>query len=113
MFSSSEDTTISVRGDCVRRLDDVGGRDALRPARDSACETKVVMLANASIQKATRRCRTSGEGSTFTAKYGVKMLVWYAIAREKRSKRWEREWKARADEHSNRASADLYERLNA
>jgi putative endonuclease len=63
----------------------------------------------------------SGVGSTFTAKYGVKMLVWYepygdvneAIAREKQLKRWERKWKLALIEHSNREWADLYERLNA
>ena len=39
----------------------------------------------------------TGVGSTFTTKYGVKMLVWYetygdvnqAIAREKQLKKWE------------------------
>jgi putative endonuclease len=43
----------------------------------------------------------TGVGSTFTTKYGVKMLVWYetygdvnqAIAREKQLKKWERKWK--------------------
>ena len=43
----------------------------------------------------------SGIGSQFTAKYGVKTLVWYehygdvreAIAREKQLKKWERRWK--------------------
>src|ERR1700677_416208 len=43
----------------------------------------------------------TGVGSTFTTKYGVKMLVWYeqygevneAIAREKQLKAWERKWK--------------------
>jgi putative endonuclease len=55
----------------------------------------------------------SGVGSTFTAKHGVKMLVWCAIAREKQLKRWELEWKLALIEHSNREWADLYERLNA
>jgi putative endonuclease len=63
----------------------------------------------------------SGVGFAFTAKYGVKLLVWYerygdvseATAREKQLKRWEREWKLARIEHSNREWADLYERLNA
>ena len=47
----------------------------------------------------------TGVGSTFTTKYGVKMLVWYetygdvnqAIAREKQLKKWERKWKLAHD----------------
>ena len=43
----------------------------------------------------------NGVGAQFTAKYGVKTLVWYehcgdvrrAIAREKQLKKWERRWK--------------------
>ena len=62
----------------------------------------------------------TGVGSSFTTRYGVKMLVWYesygdvdeAIAREKQLKRWERKWKLALIEHSNRNWADLYERLN-
>lgn len=42
-----------------------------------------------------------GKGKSFTARYGVHMLVWYeeffdirdAIAREKRIKKWPRRWK--------------------
>ena len=62
-----------------------------------------------------------GVGSTFTTKYGVKMLVWYeqydevneAIAREKRLKTRERKWKLGLIEHFNRDWRDLYEQLNA
>ncbi len=63
----------------------------------------------------------TGVGSTFTTKYGVKMLVWYeqygdvkeAIAREKQLKTWERKWKLALIEHFNRDWRELYERLNA
>jgi putative endonuclease len=49
-------------------------------------------------------------GSTFTTKYGVKMLVWceqygevnQAIAREKPLKTWERKWQLALIEHANR-----------
>src|SRR5579862_3157467 len=62
----------------------------------------------------------SGIGSTFTAKYGVKTLVWYefyvdvnvAIAREKKLKKWERKWKLRLIEDFNAEWADLYVSLN-
>ena len=50
-----------------------------------------------------------GKGSIFTAKYGVKALVWYeyytdineAIAREKQLKKWERKWKLKLIEDFN------------
>jgi hypothetical protein len=59
--------------------------------------------------------------SNTTAKYGVKMLVWYeqycdvieAIAREKQLKAWERRWKLGLIEHFNRDWRDLCEQLNA
>ncbi len=62
----------------------------------------------------------SGAGSTFTAKYGVKILVWYefyndvneAIAREKQLKKWERKWKLKLIEDLNPEWLDLYDRLN-
>jgi|SRR5579872_3523391 putative endonuclease len=71
-------------------------------------------LANRAYQHRT------GKGSSFTARYGVKSLVWYefytdineAIAREKRLKKWERKWKIRLIEDMNPDWADLYERLN-
>ena len=79
-----------------------------------------------SVSPITSRCaRTStvpGIGSTFTTKYGVKMLVWYkfgtgdvdeAIAREKQLKTWAREWKLALIERFNRDWRDLYEQLNA
>ncbi len=62
----------------------------------------------------------NGVGSQFTAKYGVKMFVWYehygdvreAIAREKQLKKWERRWKLELIERFNPDWRDLYETLN-
>ena len=62
----------------------------------------------------------STKGSEFTAKYGVRTLVWYeyysdvneAIAREKQLKKWRRRWKLDLIEAFNPNWADLYERLN-
>ncbi|WP_305987265.1 GIY-YIG nuclease family protein [Roseibium sp. MMSF_3544] len=59
-------------------------------------------------------------GSTFVSKYDVTRLVYYenfetpdaAIAREKRLKRWPREWKIKAIEDFNPEWRDLYEDLN-
>jgi len=56
-----------------------------------------------------------GAGSKFTAKYGVKRLVWYekhldirdAIEREKKVKRWRRAWKIALIEKSNPEWAEL------
>ena len=55
----------------------------------------------------------------FTKKYGVKVLVYYemfgdiglAIAREKRLKRYKREWKMNLIEQNNADWRDLYETL--
>jgi putative endonuclease len=55
----------------------------------------------------------------FTKKYEVKMLVWYeqhgdiseAILREKRLKRWRRDWKRSLIERDNPHWADLYPAL--
>lgn len=52
----------------------------------------------------------------FTSKYGVHRLVWYevhesmesAIQREKRIKKWNREWKIRMIEKTNPYWRDLY-----
>jgi len=60
-------------------------------------------------------------GSTFTAKYDVKMLAWVehygdvneAIAREKQLKKWERKWKLALIEAFNPQWRDFYEELNA
>lgn len=62
----------------------------------------------------------NGVGSRFTAKYGVKTLVWYehyvdvrdAIVREKQLKKWERRWKLELIERFNPDWQDLYETLN-
>jgi putative endonuclease len=61
-----------------------------------------------------------GDVPGFTAKYGVKLLVWYeaytsidhAIAQEKRIKRWRRAWKLELIERINPEWSDLYETLN-
>ena len=55
----------------------------------------------------------------FTHKYGVKMLVWYeqhetresAFLRERRMKKWNRAWKLRLIERSNRDWKDLADEL--
>jgi len=57
-----------------------------------------------------------GLGRRFTAKYGVKRLVYYevhdeieqAIKREKQIKRWRRAWKARLIEEKNPNWDDLF-----
>jgi putative endonuclease len=57
-----------------------------------------------------------GLGNGFTARYGVKMLVYYeafddvlaAISREKAMKKWRRQWKLRAIERMNPDWRDLY-----
>ena len=58
-------------------------------------------------------------GSQFASKYNVTRLVWYelhdsmeeAILREKRLKRWKREWKLREIREMNPTLRDLYEEL--
>jgi len=55
----------------------------------------------------------------FTAKYGVKLLVYYevhesaesAIQREKQIKKWNRSWKLRLIEQNNPSWRDLYEEI--
>jgi putative endonuclease len=57
-----------------------------------------------------------GVGSGFTARYGVKRLVYYehhndirsAIAREKRLKKWPRKWKVDLIEKQNPNWTDLF-----
>jgi putative endonuclease len=61
----------------------------------------------------------SGFSKGFTARYGVKRLVWYeelpwiidAIAREKAIKTWPRAWKIELIEESNPEWRDLYSHL--
>ncbi|WP_223475666.1 GIY-YIG nuclease family protein [Oricola indica] len=56
-----------------------------------------------------------GHGSKFTAKYGVKRLVWFqeydeiteAIRREKTIKKWPRQWRVNLIEESNPDWNDL------
>ena len=60
-----------------------------------------------------------GLADGFTKKHGVKRLVWYeahsspgaAIQREKRLKRWHRNWKIRLIEEENLFWNDLYESI--
>ncbi|OYX36775.1 MAG: excinuclease ABC subunit C [Caulobacterales bacterium 32-69-10] len=62
-----------------------------------------------------------GHGSAFCRKYGVHRLVRVepypeiiaAISREKRLKKWPREWKIKLIESENPGWLDLYERINA
>ncbi len=71
----------------------------------------------------TRRAWEHKEGGVpgFTAKYGVKLLVWFeqhetrhaAFQRERRIKEWKRQWKLELIERSNPGWADLYETLEA
>ena len=61
-----------------------------------------------------------GAASAFTRKYRVNRLVYYehygeitdAIAREKKLKRWRREWKVALIEAGNPQWLDLYETFN-
>jgi putative endonuclease len=63
----------------------------------------------------------NGYISGFTKKYGVKTLVWFehhtnvhaAISREKRIKRWRRNWKLDLIENENANWADLYPSIAA
>ena len=61
----------------------------------------------------------NGTFDGFTRQYGVKMLVWFephptmesAILREKRIKKWNRQWKLALIEHDNPDWRDLAEDL--
>lgn len=61
----------------------------------------------------------SGQGSKFSAKYKLKLLVYYeefqyvqdAIARKKQLKRWHREWKFNLIEKSNPNWVNLWKPL--
>jgi len=58
----------------------------------------------------------NGQGSAFTSKYGVKILVYFelhesmenAIVREKRLKAWKRQWKVDLIEQGNPEWKDLW-----
>lgn len=62
----------------------------------------------------------SGKGSVFTAKYNLKMLVYFeefkyindAIAREKQLKRWHRQWKINLIEKDNPNWDNLWQPLD-
>ncbi|MFH0992227.1 MAG: GIY-YIG nuclease family protein [bacterium] len=64
------------------------------------------------------RQHRSGEGSKFSAKYNCKYLLYYeeydtleeALLREKRVKRWNREWKMRLIKSINPDLEDLWEK---
>jgi len=55
----------------------------------------------------------------FTKRYGVHQLVWFerhetmesAIAREKQLKKWNRAWKLKLIEETNREWRDIYEEI--
>ncbi|RWB14757.1 MAG: GIY-YIG nuclease family protein [Mesorhizobium sp.] len=57
----------------------------------------------------------TGQGSSFTSRYGVQRLVWYeeyfditdAIQRETSLKRWPRQWKVELIEKTNPCFAEL------
>ena len=59
------------------------------------------------------------KGSQFASRYNVTRLVWYelhdsmeeAITKEKRLKRWKREWKLREIREMNPTLRDLYDDL--
>jgi len=62
----------------------------------------------------------AGQGSAFTAKYGVTLLVWFeahesrdaAFRRERQIKEWRRAWKLRLIEERNPDWRDLNDDLN-
>ena len=62
-----------------------------------------------------------GQGAVFTRRYGTRKLVYAeehedvrgAIVREKRIKRWKRQWKLALIEEGNPEWCDLFEQLNA
>ena len=62
----------------------------------------------------------TGEGSKFTAKYNLKMLVYYeefqyvedAITREKQLKNWRRQWKINLIEEDNPSWNNLWASLD-
>ena len=62
----------------------------------------------------------TGKGSKFTAKYNLKMLVYYeefqyvedAIAREKQLKNWRRQWKINLIEEGNPSWNNLWVSLD-
>jgi putative endonuclease len=61
-----------------------------------------------------------GQVEGFSKRHGVTRLVWYephesmesAIIREKRLKKWNREWKAREIARRNPQWKDIYDELN-
>ena len=63
-------------------------------------------------------CHLKEEGSRFTAKYKLKMLVYYeefqyiddAIKREKQLKNWHRQWKINLIEEDNPDWKDLWKK---
>jgi putative endonuclease len=95
-----------------------GGRYAVYMMASRRNGTLYVGVTNNLAVRAHQHRR--GEGSEFTRKYGVTQLVWYefhsdineAITREKRIKKWKRQWKLALIESFNPQWADLYEALN-
>ena len=69
------------------------------------------------VQRAYQHNRR--EGSRFASRYNITRLVWYelhdsmeeAITKEKRPKRWKREWKLREIRELNPTLRDLFDDL--
>ena len=69
------------------------------------------------VQRAYQHNRR--EGSRFASRYNITRLVWYelhdsmeeAITKEKRLKRWKREWKLREIRELNPTLRDLFDDL--
>ncbi len=79
--------------------------------------TLYIGMTNNLLKRADQHKKQQNEG--FTAKYGVKRLVYYeryrhaadAINREKQMKRWKRQWKLELIEKVNPQWRDLFEEL--
>jgi putative endonuclease len=79
--------------------------------------TLYVGVTNDIIRRITEH--KDGNVPGFTRKYAIKILVWFeehgdiynAIAREKRLKRWRRDWKCTLIEEGNPHWTDLYPAL--
>ena len=79
--------------------------------------TLYIGVTNNLLRRVTRH--RNGTASDFTRRYHVRRLVYYeafthigdAILREKRLKKWKRQWKIRLIEQANPKWLDLYETL--
>ncbi len=79
--------------------------------------TLYIGVTNNLLRRVTRH--RNGPASDFTRRYHVRRLIHYetfahigeAILREKRLKKWKRQWKIRLIEQANPEWLDLYEKL--